>query len=85
MHFSHYPAVVVKPGDELRMKCVYKTTTHLEYTFFGDGTQDEMCFGFITYYPAFWGSGRQGCMSFGGMLVFYNISKQNGKIYEKVT
>ncbi len=68
MNFSHYPAVVVKPGDELRMKCVYKTTTHLEYTFFGDGTQDEMCFGFITYYPAFWGSGRQGCMSFGGMF-----------------
>lgn len=43
--------IEVLPGDELRSTCVYKTTSKENFTYFGMGTNDEMCFGGITFYP----------------------------------
>ena len=46
------PEVVINPGDELMIKCVYNSISREEYTYWGDGTFDEMCYGIFTYYPA---------------------------------
>lgn len=45
------PSVELRPGDELKTTCKYDTRTKKETTYYGDGTYDEMCFGFIKYYP----------------------------------
>ena len=56
------PAVELQPGDELRTTCKYDTTKRKETTYYGDGTYDEMCFGFVDYYPKVkWG---QLCISY---------------------
>lgn len=38
------------PGDEIRTECRYTSNLDIP-TGFGSGTNDEMCYGFITYYP----------------------------------
>jgi hypothetical protein len=45
------PQKAVKPGDVLRTSCTWKNTDPNEVTW-GEGTGDEMCFNFFTYYPA---------------------------------
>ena len=47
------PPVVLQPNDELRTTCIYDTTSRTKTTYYGDGTYDEMCFGFVSYYPKF--------------------------------
>jgi len=42
---------LVLPGDELIMECAYDTKARKEMTFGGLSTREEMCMGFITYYP----------------------------------
>lgn len=44
--------VVVKPGDVVRTTCHFKSTDKPFTTFEGEGTSDEMCFGFLSFYPA---------------------------------
>ncbi|XP_063424230.1 tyramine beta-hydroxylase-like isoform X2 [Mytilus trossulus] len=44
--------IEVQPGDELKTTCVFKTTSKLNYTYYGQGTNDEMCYGFLIIYPA---------------------------------
>ncbi|MFT3924440.1 MAG: hypothetical protein QM778_18020 [Myxococcales bacterium] len=47
-----YPKdVVLKPGDRLETICHYENTTD-RYVPFGEKTQTEMCYGFITAWPA---------------------------------
>lgn len=41
----------MRQGDELRTKCVYKSSSKSRTTFQGDATSDEMCFGFLTIHP----------------------------------
>ncbi|ORY33879.1 PHM/PNGase F [Rhizoclosmatium globosum] len=45
---------VISPGDTLLTKCAYIPTLNVRsnYTVFGESTEDEMCFNFLTYYPA---------------------------------
>lgn len=50
--FSFDPPVEMRPGDELRTTCTYKSSHRDKTVYFGQGTQDEMCYGFITYYPS---------------------------------
>ncbi len=45
------PPVVFHPGDQLKTTCIYDTTSRNKTTLYGDGTFDEMCFGFVNYYP----------------------------------
>lgn len=44
-------ALVIRPGDRLRTRCVYDNLTSEPITF-GERTEDEMCFNFISAYPA---------------------------------
>lgn len=46
------PHVTIKPGDVVRTRCVYDSTSRSGLTTFGDRTEDEMCFGFLLHYPA---------------------------------
>ncbi|CAG2219261.1 unnamed protein product [Mytilus edulis] len=46
------PPIRIRPGDEIRTTCTYSSLSSNETIFFGEGTSDEMCYGFITYYPA---------------------------------
>lgn len=43
--------VVLSPGDELRTTCVYDSTSRDVTTRAGSGYREEMCFGFLTFYP----------------------------------
>ena len=42
----------ILPGDELKTTCVFKSTNKKTTTFSGRGTNDEMCFAFLTVFPA---------------------------------
>merc|ERR1711874_356174 len=48
---KHDPPVEVRPGDEIKTTCVYNSLSSDRWVYYGDGTSDEMCFGFITLYP----------------------------------
>lgn len=50
--YSFKEPILFKRGDEIKMKCYYKTTNLKETMYYGDSTQDEMCFFFMNYYPA---------------------------------
>ena len=50
-YFRHDPPIEVQPGDDLRVTCTYDTTSRNETTSFGQGTEHEMCFAFLTFYP----------------------------------
>lgn len=56
LFFSFYHSfnspIQLQPGDEIRVDCMYQSTDKNTTTYYGEGTSDEMCFGFITYYPA---------------------------------
>jgi len=43
--------MVINPGDVIRTTCTYSNPTDT-MVYFGDRTEDEMCFNFITAYPA---------------------------------
>ncbi|KAH9489133.1 hypothetical protein Btru_057526 [Bulinus truncatus] len=43
--------ILVNPGDELRTTCVFRRTSAPHPVCWGEATSDEMCFGFITYFP----------------------------------
>lgn len=46
-----YPVdVTVKPGDKVVTKCVYNNST-TNTVKFGENTEAEMCYNFVTYYP----------------------------------
>ncbi|XP_062566816.1 tyramine beta-hydroxylase-like [Saccostrea cucullata] len=44
-------SIEVLPGDEIRTKCVYKSSSKSVTTFKGDATSDEMCYGFLAIHP----------------------------------
>jgi hypothetical protein len=47
-----YPLnLTLKPGEQLRTTCYYENTENRAIPF-GEQTQEEMCYGFITAWPA---------------------------------
>lgn len=42
----------VLPGDEIATTCKYSSLSKKRHVYFGEGTSDEMCFAFLTVYPA---------------------------------
>ena len=42
----------MRPGDELKTTCTFKSDHKDKTVYFGEGTQDEMCYAFITYHPS---------------------------------
>ncbi len=65
--FRFEKSIVIQPGDELRMICIYKTKHQEKTVFYGNGVQDEMCYGHLAYYPVL-ETGDDSCSSFGGRL-----------------
>lgn len=49
--FRFEPPIEVFAGDEIRTTCVYQSKYNSKTVHFGEGTADEMCYGFLTYYP----------------------------------
>ena len=49
--YSFSTPIQVKPGDILKSTCVFKSTGRAKTVFYGDGTNDEMCLGFLRFYP----------------------------------
>lgn len=43
--------IKVLPGDQIKTSCVYSTMSRSQNVRFGDSTSDEMCLGFLTYFP----------------------------------
>ncbi|XP_055862636.1 MOXD1 homolog 1-like [Biomphalaria glabrata] len=43
--------VQLLPGDELVTTCTFTTAKRTKSTFWGEATLDEMCYGFMIYYP----------------------------------
>ncbi|KAK7475234.1 hypothetical protein BaRGS_00033538, partial [Batillaria attramentaria] len=58
--------IEVLPGDELKTTCHFNSMTRSKTTTFGDSTQQEMCFGFLTYYPEH-ALADKSCISFGSL------------------
>jgi hypothetical protein len=60
-----HPDVVLQPGDSLYTRCTYDNPTDSTVTF-GERTEDEMCFNFVTAYPmrALGGVDRRVCLAF---------------------
>ena len=58
------PAVDLRPGDVLKTTCVFDSTKRQKTTYMGEGTYDEMCFGFLRYYPKFERKRQNLCLSF---------------------
>jgi len=52
LHIRSTPALEFRPGDEIRVHCVYASLSRTATTYYGQATSDEMCFGIVTYYPA---------------------------------
>jgi hypothetical protein len=69
-----------RAGDEIKVKCVYSSIGKNKTTTYGEGTMDEMCFGFITVYPAV--PGFDFCSEFVNVsqcsMPQYNIYAENG-------
>ncbi len=51
-------STVLKPGDKVRTRCVWDNPTS-QNVGFGEKTGDEMCFGFLMYYPRITSPGWQ--------------------------
>eukprot|EP00882_Tetradesmus_deserticola_P022504 GHRQ01024421.1.p1 GENE.GHRQ01024421.1~~GHRQ01024421.1.p1 ORF type:complete len:160 (+),score=77.08 GHRQ01024421.1:1283-1762(+) len=51
------------PGDTLTLQCTFDSTSRRNLTQSGPATADEMCFNWLSYYPAQQGMGL--CFSFG--------------------
>ena len=47
----HNPPVNINPGDGLQLVCTYNSLKRAANTTYGEATGDEMCFGFLQYYP----------------------------------
>lgn len=45
------PPVALHPGDEIRTTCTFRRPPSGQPVCYGDATADEMCFGFLTYFP----------------------------------
>jgi len=48
--YPHDPEIPIMPGDSLRTTCTYDNPGS-QNVFFGEATEDEMCFNFVMVYP----------------------------------
>ncbi|KAJ8306364.1 hypothetical protein KUTeg_016909, partial [Tegillarca granosa] len=39
------------PGDEFKISCLYTSKYKTTPTYYGQGTNSEMCFGYVYFYP----------------------------------
>ena len=48
---DHRPYVHVGKKDRLKITCTYDSSSRNKMTTYGDATHDEMCYGFLQYFP----------------------------------
>jgi len=58
--FTYDPPLQFSAGDQLIVNCVYQSIGTNTTTMYGQSTEDEMCYSFVTMYPAV--SNFQSCM-----------------------
>ncbi|XP_052789490.1 dopamine beta-hydroxylase-like [Mya arenaria] len=51
VYYEYEDPITVRPGDELHTTCVWQSLDKTKTVNYGQGTQDEMCFAFLIYYP----------------------------------
>lgn len=51
------PPFEIFPGDRIITTCIYNTTDRSTDLVWGEGTKNEMCWSFFSYYPAVHASG----------------------------
>ncbi|XP_071097402.1 DBH-like monooxygenase protein 1 [Haliotis cracherodii] len=51
LYFQYDEPVQILPGDSLVTTCTFQSTYKKNWVFYGDATSDEMCYGFLWYYP----------------------------------
>ena len=74
----------VLPGDELILECEYSTKSRDKPTFGGLSTREEMCLGFILYYPR---SALADCRSLPTLettMKAFGIQKVQGQAFDKL-
>lgn len=49
--FSFNEPIEFLPGDEIKTTCRFRSKNKKRTTYQGEGTSDEMCYGFLMYYP----------------------------------
>ncbi|KAK7103292.1 putative DBH-like monooxygenase protein 2 [Littorina saxatilis] len=49
--YEYTEPVVIHPGDMIRTNCHFASLDKATTTFEGDATSDEMCYGFLTFFP----------------------------------
>ncbi|WAR31781.1 DOPO-like protein [Mya arenaria] len=49
--YEYEDPITVRPGDELHTTCVWQSLDKTKTVNYGEGTQEEMCFAFLIYYP----------------------------------
>ena len=50
--YSLNPPIPMYPGDEVKTTCTFSSENQNKTVYYGAGTNDEMCYGFLDYYPA---------------------------------
>ncbi|XP_035824369.1 MOXD1 homolog 1 [Aplysia californica] len=65
VEYDHKPPVQILPGDEIKTTCVFNSLSSDRWVYYGDGTNDEMCYGFLTIYPRDAVPFTTSCVSFG--------------------
>lgn len=52
---THDPPIEIRPGDEVRLTCTFDSLTgdrnRNQSLYFGEGSNAEMCYAFVTYFP----------------------------------
>jgi hypothetical protein len=68
--YRYSDPLVLHPGDVIRTNCHFASRNKLTTTFFGEATQDEMCFGFLDFYPKENIQSLARCVQYRGKSIF---------------
>lgn len=75
----------VLPGDELFVECDYDTSQRQQPTFGGLSTREEMCLGFMLYYPRQELADCRSLPSLSTFMSFLGIESLYGNSFEKLS
>ncbi|XP_063410638.1 dopamine beta-hydroxylase-like [Mytilus trossulus] len=75
IHF-HDPPVEVRPGDEVKLSCWFTSGDKNHTIYWGEGSDAEMCYAFVSYYPKV--KGFDQCIQFDEYDVNCNV---DGELY----
>ena len=74
----------ILPGDELILECTYSTEKRQSATFGGLSTREEMCLGFILYYPRAKLADCRSLPTLNTAMAAFGIQATFGKAFDKL-